>query len=165
MARVSVTEMDQRIMSLLRADGRVPYREIAAKVGLSATAVRYRVRRLVDAGVIRITALVQPAALGRTTATIDVDAEAAATRRVAARIAELEDVGYVAITTGSPNLRVDIMVDSPASALMTVQRIESLDGVRSATLRLHLRVVEAGEGLWPMLTAEPLPHGRRPGGA
>ncbi len=44
--------VDRRILQVLQAQGRITYDELAAQVGLSASAVLRRVKRLEDAGVI-----------------------------------------------------------------------------------------------------------------
>ncbi|SHE45908.1 transcriptional regulator, AsnC family [Streptoalloteichus hindustanus] len=57
--------IDQRIISCLVADARSSYAEIGAVVGLSAPAVKRRVDKLLDTGVLRgFTAVVDPEALG-----------------------------------------------------------------------------------------------------
>jgi DNA-binding Lrp family transcriptional regulator len=63
-----VDELDQQVLSCLLQDARQTYNEIGGQVGLSASAVKRRVDRLVARGVIRgFTALVDPAVLGWTT--------------------------------------------------------------------------------------------------
>lgn len=58
-------EIDRRIVAILVEDGRASYRELGAAVGLSAPAVKRRVDRLLDDGVIdRIGAQLDPIAVG-----------------------------------------------------------------------------------------------------
>jgi Lrp/AsnC family leucine-responsive transcriptional regulator len=58
-------ETDRRIVGELQAEGRLTRSELAARVGLSASAVADRVRRLEDSGVIRgYAAVVDPQKLG-----------------------------------------------------------------------------------------------------
>ncbi len=57
--------LDQQIIARLVADARSSYSEIGGVVGLSAPAVKRRVDKLLDAGVLRgFTAVVDPGALG-----------------------------------------------------------------------------------------------------
>jgi Lrp/AsnC family transcriptional regulator, leucine-responsive regulatory protein len=61
-----VDAIDSEILSLLRRDGRISWRDLGAAVGLSANAAADRVRRLRHAGVVTgFAALVDPAAGGR----------------------------------------------------------------------------------------------------
>jgi DNA-binding Lrp family transcriptional regulator len=65
--------IDQRIVAWLSRDGRASYRTVGDAVGLSAPAVKRRVDRLLDAGVIEgFSAVLDPRALGwRTEAFIE----------------------------------------------------------------------------------------------
>ena len=61
----ALDKLDRHILRSLQADGRATYDQIAEGVGLSASAVLRRVRRLEDSGVIaRYVALVRPEAVG-----------------------------------------------------------------------------------------------------
>jgi Lrp/AsnC family leucine-responsive transcriptional regulator len=60
-----IDAIDQRILQALQANGRATYDELAQAVGLSASAVLRRVKRLEDAGVIAgYVALVDPGRVG-----------------------------------------------------------------------------------------------------
>src|SRR4051812_48348751 len=61
-----IDAIDHEILGLLRDDGRLSWRDLGAKVGLSANAAADRVRRLRRAGVVTgFAAVVDPAAGGR----------------------------------------------------------------------------------------------------
>jgi Lrp/AsnC family leucine-responsive transcriptional regulator len=58
-------DFDRKIIAVLRTDGRISVTDLAQRIGLSKTPCQVRLRRLIDAGVIRgFTALVDPAKLG-----------------------------------------------------------------------------------------------------
>ncbi|MCE2907849.1 MAG: Lrp/AsnC family transcriptional regulator [Burkholderiaceae bacterium] len=60
-----IDAIDQRILQALQTDGRATYDELAQAVGLSASAVLRRVKRLEEAGVIAgYVALVDPGRVG-----------------------------------------------------------------------------------------------------
>jgi Lrp/AsnC family leucine-responsive transcriptional regulator len=60
-----VDDIDRALLSLLMADARASYAELARAVGLSAPSVHDRVRRLERSGALRgYSAVVDPAALG-----------------------------------------------------------------------------------------------------
>ena len=63
--KIELDAMDRRILQALQADGRVTYDALAARVGLSSSAVLRRVRRLEEAGVIAAyVALLSPERVG-----------------------------------------------------------------------------------------------------
>ena len=57
-------EIDRAIIRVLQADGRTPYSKLGPNVGLSQAAVRQRVQRLIDRGVMQIVAVTDPMQLG-----------------------------------------------------------------------------------------------------
>ena len=57
-------EVSKRIIEQLQADGRRPYAAIGKAVGLSEAAVRQRVQRLLDQGVMQIVAVTDPLQVG-----------------------------------------------------------------------------------------------------
>lgn len=63
---VELDALDWRLVRRLLRDGRASYADLARQVGLSQAAARSRVVRLLDSGVVHVTALVDPAAVGST---------------------------------------------------------------------------------------------------
>ncbi|MFM8388740.1 MAG: Lrp/AsnC family transcriptional regulator, partial [Actinomycetota bacterium] len=62
---VRLDATDQRIIEQLQADGRLPYTQLGAAVGLSEAAVRQRVQRLITSGVLQVAAVTNPLMVGR----------------------------------------------------------------------------------------------------
>jgi Lrp/AsnC family transcriptional regulator for asnA, asnC and gidA len=57
-------DADRRIVVALSRDGRRPYRDIARELGISEGTVRARMTRLLDEGLMRVTVVGSPLALG-----------------------------------------------------------------------------------------------------
>lgn len=95
-------ELDRQIIRLLRADGRRSNREIARLLDVPEATVRYRVRRLIESGILNITASVDPAHLGYAlTAVISVQVEPERISDAAEEIAGMSEVMWAAITAGA----------------------------------------------------------------
>ena len=60
-------DVDRAIITELQVDGRMSYTDLAPKVGLSQAAVRQRVTKLIDRGVMQVVAVTDPLSLGMTT--------------------------------------------------------------------------------------------------
>src|SRR5213592_4745055 len=98
---VVLDDVSKAIIEQLQQDGRRPYATIARAVGLSEAAVRQRVQRLQEAGVIQIVAVTDPLQLGfRREALVGVPNDGDVTV-VADALAEMSEVDYVVITAGS----------------------------------------------------------------
>jgi Lrp/AsnC family transcriptional regulator for asnA, asnC and gidA len=93
--------LDRRIITMLQADGRCSNREIARSLGVPEATVRYRVRRLTDGGLLRITALIEPEKLGYDlTAVISVQAQAPLITAISETLMAFSEVMYLVVTTG-----------------------------------------------------------------
>ena len=58
--RPSLDDIDKAIIRALQVDGRTPYAKLGPAVGLSQAAVRQRVQRLIDRGVMQVVAVTDP---------------------------------------------------------------------------------------------------------
>ena len=94
-------DVSMQIIRELQRDGRRPYTSIARAVGLSEAAVRQRVQRLLDAGVMQIVAVTDPLRVGFHRAAmvgIRVDGDV---REVATALAASDEIDYVVICSGT----------------------------------------------------------------
>ncbi|PZF91645.1 Lrp/AsnC family transcriptional regulator [Micromonospora deserti] len=139
-SHVLLDDVAKQIIEQLQEDGRRPYATIGKAVGLSEAAVRQRVQRLLDAGVMQIVAVTDPLQLGfprqamiglRTNG----DLEA-----VADRLAELEEVDYVVITAGSFDLLTEVVCRNDDHLLEILQRLRAVEGVLSTEAFVYLKL-------------------------
>jgi Lrp/AsnC family transcriptional regulator for asnA, asnC and gidA len=140
--RVPLAPEDRRIMELLRADGRCSYRRIAWETGLSESAVRHRVTRMVNHGVFRVTIVTDPVAMGRLAARVDVRVEGRAAAEVAIELAALTHTDFVALVTGRESVVVDLVCDDHDQLARGLDTFRTIEGVVDLDLRLILRVVK-----------------------
>jgi len=133
---------DRAIIEGLQADGRVPYTRLAAAVGLSEAAVRQRVQRLLDAGVMQVVAVTNPLSLGfRRMAMIGVRAEGP-TDDVAKALHDLTDIDYLVVTAGSFDFLAEVVVSDDSKLLDLTNRIRSVHGVTSTETFIYLDLVK-----------------------
>jgi Lrp/AsnC family transcriptional regulator for asnA, asnC and gidA len=107
--RIPLDEIDHQLIGLLQRDGRASYAELAPAVGLSAPAVRQRVQRLIEGGVVQIVAVTDPLALGLPVMAlvgIRVSGDALA---VADALGAIERVIYVVVTSGAYDLFAEVV--------------------------------------------------------
>lgn len=137
----ALDETSKRIIEQLQEDGRRPYAAIGKAVGLSEAAVRQRVQRLLDSGVMQIVAVTDPLQVGfARQAMIGICVEGDMTV-VADKLAELVEVDYVVVTAGSFDLIVEVVCEDDDHLLdILTDRIRSLPGVRSTETFVYLRL-------------------------
>lgn len=136
--------VDRQIISLLQQDGRTSNVEVARRVGVSEATVRKRLDRLLDEGVMRITAVPNPAKVGFPTVTfVTLDVDLAYLDGVADRLGRLPEVRAIYYTTGENDLVVEAWFDSSEQLLHFLTRqIGTIPGIRQAATSHVLRTLK-----------------------
>ena len=125
--------IDVKIVNLLLEDGRMPASEIARQIdGISERVVRYRIDRMIEEGVISISALVKPKAFGLDTyADVWLEVESDKILEVANKLAEYENVTYVACSIGETDVSIQVVAKGTAEIYRFVTEVvRKIPGVR-----------------------------------
>ncbi|NBP86200.1 MAG: Lrp/AsnC family transcriptional regulator [Mycobacteriaceae bacterium] len=135
--------MSKAIIENLQSDGRRSYAGIGQAVGLSEAAVRQRVARLVDNGVMQIVAVTDPMQLGfARQAMIGIRCQGDATR-VAEKLAKVAAVDYVVLTAGSFDIIVEVVCADDTELLELLNtEIRAVPGVLSTETLVYLKLVK-----------------------
>jgi Lrp/AsnC family transcriptional regulator for asnA, asnC and gidA len=136
-------EMSKAIIEELQHDGRRSYAGIGKVVGLSEAAVRQRVQRLIDYGVMQIVAVTDPMQLGfLREAMVGIRCQGDATK-VAERLAELDSVDYVVLTAGTYDIVTEVVCADDAELLHLLNtKIRAIPGVTSTETLVYLKLVK-----------------------
>jgi len=129
--------IDCEIVNLLMEDGRMYAADIARRLGgrISERAVRYRIKRMVQEGIIKISAILNPHALGfQVIADVFIEVETGHIENVARKLSEHENVSYVACSIGERDISVQIIARNNAEVYyFATEYIGKLLGVRKTT--------------------------------
>jgi Lrp/AsnC family transcriptional regulator, regulator for asnA, asnC and gidA len=142
-SRVTTDDVSKAIIEQLQADGRRSYAAIGQAVGLSEAAVRQRVQKLIDSGVMQIVAVTDPMQIGfARQAMVGIscigDVEA-----VAAKLAAIAEVDYLVITAGSWDILCEVVVEDDDHLLRLINRgIRSIEGVDRTETFLYLKLTK-----------------------
>ena len=137
-----MSELDstsRRILAALQGDGRRSYASIGKDVGLSEAAVRQRVQRLIDAGVMRIAAVVDPAALGLDRRALIGVRASGPLGPIAEALTAVDHVTSVVLTAGSADLLAEIACGSDEEFLAAIEEIRELKNVTATESFVYLR--------------------------
>jgi Lrp/AsnC family transcriptional regulator for asnA, asnC and gidA len=133
----NIDKVDEQIVSLLMEDGRMPAAEVARRIGggISERVVRYRIDRLIREGVMQISAIVRPRALGcQVVADVWMEVDSDSILDVARRMTEFENVSYVACSIGEQDVSVQVLAQDTAEVYHFVTEvIGKVPGVRKTT--------------------------------
>ena len=140
-SRTHLDEVSKAIIEQLQQDGRRSYAAIGKVVGLSEAAVRQRVQRLIESGVMQVVAVTDPTELGFSRQAMIGIRASGDLEPLADAIAEMEEVDYVVVVAGSFDLMVEVVAESDEHLLEIVsKRIRSLEPVISTETFVYLKL-------------------------
>jgi len=133
---------DLQIISALQINGRSKFAELASGIDLSQAAIRLRVNRLLESGVLEIVAITDPLRIGFTVQamiglTVDGDIEA-----LSEKIGAFEYAVYVVLTSGRFDMLVEVLCADNDHLLEVISDLRALDGVSSVEAHTYLRLTK-----------------------
>lgn len=151
-----VDDIDRGIIGILQPEGRLPFAEIADRVGVSEGTVRQRYRRLVQSGVLQVVGVADPFKIGFSSmAMIGISVAIQGGRSiddVAQEIATFSEVSYAVMSTGTFDLMVEVITkDANEFALFLTERLHRVEGVNRTETFMLLRVYKMNFGGWRMV--------------
>lgn len=142
MSKVAVLDdVSKAIIEQLQQDGRRPYATIGKAVGLSEAAVRQRVSRLLETGVMQIVAVTDPLQVGfnrEAMIGIEVDGDMEA---VADLLSSMDEISYIILTAGSFDIILEVVCEDDEALLEVINRkIRAIPGVRRTETFMYLKL-------------------------
>jgi Lrp/AsnC family transcriptional regulator for asnA, asnC and gidA len=137
---INLDDLSKQIIEQLQQDGRRSYAAIGKAIGLSEAAVRQRVQKLLDTGVMQIVAVTDPLMLGfqrQVMIAIKCEGDLVA---VADHLAEMEEIDYVVVTAGSFDILVELVCESDEQLLELLGRIRAVPTVTSTESFVYLKL-------------------------
>lgn len=137
---LALDSVSKGIIEQLQQDGRRSYAEIGKAVGLSEAAVRQRVQKLQEAGVMQVVAVTDPMQLGFTRQAmigVRVNGDSA---KVAEAIGAIPAADYVVLTAGKFDVLAEVVCEDDDDLIELGSRIRGLDGVQSVETMVYLKL-------------------------
>jgi Lrp/AsnC family transcriptional regulator for asnA, asnC and gidA len=131
-----IDKIDIRIVDLLMKDGRMSSAEIARYVGeISERAVRYRIKRMTNEGLIKISAIPAPKSFGfNVIADVWIEVESGQINSVAEQLLDYKQISYVACSIGEKDISAQVVAHSTDEVYVIVTEvIGKIPGVRKTT--------------------------------
>ena len=140
-AAPTLDEVSKAIIEQLQQDGRRSYAAIGKVVGLSEAAVRQRVQRLIESGVMQVVAVTDPIELGFARQAMVGIEVTGPLDEVADALAELDEVDYVVVTAGSYDVLVEVVCESDDHLLELISgKIRKIPGVVRTETFMYLNL-------------------------
>lgn len=131
------------IIEQLQRDGRRSYAEIGKAVGLSEAAVRQRVQKLTDTGVMQIVAVTDPMRLGFTRQAMLGIRVSGDTRVVADQLSAIPEISYVVLSAGSFDIIVEVVCEDDDGLIELLnEKIRAVEGVSATETFVYLQLTK-----------------------
>ncbi|MFJ7902118.1 Lrp/AsnC family transcriptional regulator [Streptomyces sp. NPDC096198] len=128
-------EIDRAILRELQTDGRIAYADLGPRVGLSASAARQRLQRLLDSRAVQVVGVTDPMRMGGQAMALLGVAVDGDPRAVADELATHPEVVYSVLTSGRFDLFVEVVCAGPRELLDfvgdVVRMTEGVEGVQA----------------------------------
>ncbi|HQU00780.1 MAG TPA: Lrp/AsnC family transcriptional regulator [Acidimicrobiales bacterium] len=135
--------IDRKIVGLLQHDGRRAYGAMAEEIGLSEAAVRRRVQRMRDAGIMQIVAITDPLQLGYGREALIGIRVHGDVRLVADKIAAIDEANYVVMTAGSFDIIAEVIAEDDNNLVHLLNdSIRSIPGVTEVETFVYLKLAK-----------------------
>ena len=141
---IELDATDERIIALLREDGRMPYRALAKELGMTEATVRNRVRRLEESNAMRVVAVTDFEAGGfELMLAVGVQVENRTPLEVAGDLAKIPEVFSINVVIGTYDIETLVVArDQDALSELIYQRLAGLPGVRRVVPSLAVEVLK-----------------------
>ncbi|BCJ46405.1 putative transcriptional regulator, AsnC family protein [Actinoplanes ianthinogenes] len=143
MSDVALDEINKQIIDHLQRDGRMSYATLAKTIGLSEAAVRQRVQRLLDNGLMQIVAVTDPLTLGfarQAMVGLRVNGDL---REIADELASIPEVDYVVICAGRYDLLVELVCTDDEHLLdLLNEKVRTIQGVAAVDTFMYLKLAK-----------------------
>ena len=145
MSSITLDAMDTAILRMLQADGRISFTDMATRLDVSVGMVRNRYNRLAEQRVIHIIGWTDPGKVGlnayaRVLLSIRPSNKI---REVAQQLSAMEEVSFLAQTSGNYNLEINLICSTNDHLLQVIHdRIHSIEGVYETSTTMYLEVLK-----------------------
>lgn len=141
---VNLDEIDRFIIQSLRQDGRMPFAQIAHQLNVSPGMIRMRYNRLVETGYLHVVAVSNPLRMGLSTmAMIGVRVQGNRLLEVADKIAELDEVVYLVVSSGSYDIMVEVFCrDRDHLLKFLTESLYQIEGIHETNSFVYLKIVK-----------------------
>ena len=137
-------DVDRQIINALKEDGRLPFAQIARRLGVSAGMVRQRYLQMIDDNLLHVVPVTNVTMLGyNLMAMVGVSVDGDRLVEIAQEISEFDEVIYLVICTGTHDLLVEVLCrDSDHLLEFLAKRLRAVKGVRTTETFTYLRIVK-----------------------
>lgn len=138
---IEFDEVDKKLLNLLQANSRVPYAKLGRRLGVSSSGVHKRVKRLLNAGVVKkFVAVVDPQIVGKKLkAFVGVSTLPGTCKEVIAQLSRRPEILEIHEVAGEHDLFVKLLTDDTLMLNKIIHEIDRIPGISSTRTLIVLK--------------------------
>lgn len=142
-------DLDSKIITLLQKDGRATNARVAREIGVSEGTIRRRIRRLMQEEFIKMMVVLDPTKFGYSSeALIGIQVDPDKLDQVADEIAKLEEISWVAVTTGTYDVFAwSTLRSAEELGVFLATKLGMIPGIRRTETFVNLSIKKRGYGI------------------
>ncbi len=139
-----IDSLDLKIIELLQHNGRIPYRDIARSIDTPEATVRYRMKRLLDDGIITISAFINTGKVRyENVAYIELKVEPDFFETVLEALVNMESISYLSAVTGEFDIMLEYIYKNNEDLLSFINWLKKKDAITGLNSRNILKIYKA----------------------
>lgn len=139
-----IDDLDLRIIELLQKNGRIPYRDIARTIDAPEATVRYRMKRLLDEGIITVNAFINTGKVRyENVAYIELKTKPEFFETVLEELISMESVSYLSAVTGEFDIMLEYIYRDNEELLLFINTLKKKNVILGLNSRNILKIYKA----------------------
>ena len=144
-----IDQLDLQITEYLQTDGRISYSYIAREIGVPEATVRYRVKRLLDEEIIKISAFINTGKLNyKNVAYLELEVEPLFFDSTLHSLIDMHKISYIASVTGAFNIMMEYVYEDNDDLLEFLNFIKNKSEITKIYSRTILKIHKAQYPIW-----------------
>jgi len=138
--KLLLDDLDRRIIKQLQDEGRMSYKMIAKKLDVSEGTIRFRTKRMIGRGILKISASINPFIFENCiVALVGMQLEKRNHRQIMDELEKIPGVISICNTTGGYDLMVELFCNSRNELnSFLIDELSKIDGIRSTETYVYL---------------------------
>ncbi len=139
-----IDDLDLRIIELLQKNGRIPYRDIARNIDAPEATVRYRMKRLLDEGIITVNAFINTGKVRyENVAYIELKVDPDFFETTLEELIRMDSVSYLSAVTGSFDIMMEYIYRDNEELLLFINMLKKKKVILELNSRNILKIYKA----------------------
>jgi Lrp/AsnC family transcriptional regulator, regulator for asnA, asnC and gidA len=139
-----IDQLDLKIIELLQKNGRIPYRDISRSIDAPEATVRYRMKRLMDEGIITVSAFINTGKVKHeNVAYIELKVTSDFFDGFLDKLIAMNEISYISSATGQFDIMLEYIYRDNEHLLAFISSLKQRPDIKDLSSRTILKIYKA----------------------